>query len=92
MSGPRLLEGKRAIVTGGSRGLGRAIALALAEAGARVALTFAKNEAAAEEARARAAELSSGEARAYKISVLDKKGSEGMVKELEGAWAGWMCL
>jgi 3-oxoacyl-[acyl-carrier protein] reductase len=34
------LAGKNAVVTGGSRGLGRAIALGLAEAGANVALTF----------------------------------------------------
>jgi 3-oxoacyl-[acyl-carrier protein] reductase len=36
---PRLLEGKTALVTGASRGLGRAIALALGMAGAAVAVT-----------------------------------------------------
>lgn len=44
-----LLEGKTAIVTGGSRGIGRAIALALAGEGANVAIAFAGNTAAAEE-------------------------------------------
>jgi 3-oxoacyl-[acyl-carrier protein] reductase len=34
------LSGRNAVVTGGSRGLGRAIALALAQAGANVALTY----------------------------------------------------
>ena len=34
------LVGKRALVTGASRGIGAAIALALAENGADVALTF----------------------------------------------------
>ena len=37
------LSGKRALVTGGSRGIGAAIALALAENGADVAFTYANS-------------------------------------------------
>jgi 3-oxoacyl-[acyl-carrier protein] reductase len=43
-----LLRGKTAIITGGSRGIGRSTALRLAEAGANVVVNYLSNEAAAE--------------------------------------------
>src|SRR5689334_1510822 len=45
----RVLEGKVALVTGGSRGMGAAIARELASQGANVAITYATNAEAADE-------------------------------------------
>lgn len=54
-----------AVVTGGSRGIGRAIVLRLAAGGAQVLFTYAANEEAAREVE----EASGGRARGYKFDV-----------------------
>lgn len=64
------LQGKTAVVTGGSRGIGRAIALALGAAGARVAVTCAQQRQAAEEVAA-ALQDAGGEGRVYQFDVAD---------------------
>lgn len=52
-----MLTGKTALVTGASRGIGRAIAIKLAEAGANVVVNYAGSEAAAAETVAKVKEL-----------------------------------
>ena len=51
------LKGRRALVTGGSRGIGRECALSLAREGAGVCINYVRNEAAAEQTRANVAEM-----------------------------------
>lgn len=65
-----MLKGKKAIVTGASRGIGRAIALKLAEYGADIAVIYAGNEEAAAEV-CREAEAKGVHAKAFQCNVAD---------------------
>ncbi len=79
------LSGKAALVTGGSRGIGRAIALRLARQGADVAFSYRGNEAAA---RATAAEIEALGRRALAVQadVKDPEGAEALVRDVLAAF------
>ncbi|WP_342566048.1 3-oxoacyl-[acyl-carrier-protein] reductase [Paenibacillus sp. FSL R7-0345] len=79
------LQGQTALVTGGSRGIGRSIALALAEQGVKVAVNYSGSEAAAQETVARIAELGS-EGIALKGNVGISEQAENLVKEVINTW------
>ena len=64
------LQGKTAVVTGGSRGIGRAISLRLAAMGAVVYINYVSRPAAAEETR-RLIEAAGGAARIIAFDVAD---------------------
>lgn len=65
-----MLKGKVAVITGASRGIGRAIALRMAENGADVAIIFSSNEAAAESV-CKEAEKYGVKAKTYKCNAAD---------------------
>ncbi|MFD1774961.1 3-oxoacyl-[acyl-carrier-protein] reductase [Paenibacillus rhizophilus] len=79
------LRGQTALVTGASRGIGRSIALALAEYGVKVAVNYSGSEDAARETVERIAELGS-EGIALRGNVGSAEQAEGLVKETLNAW------
>jgi 3-oxoacyl-[acyl-carrier protein] reductase len=75
------LAGKVALITGGSRGIGRATAEVLARQGAHVVLTYVGNEAAALEAVA-SIERASGKAEAVRLDTSDSEGAERTIADV----------
>jgi 3-oxoacyl-[acyl-carrier protein] reductase len=81
------LSGKVALVTGGSRGIGRAVAEALARAGARVAINYHRDESAANSV-VREIRGGSGEAMALAGDVSDASDARQLVRDVVAAWQG----
>src|SRR5574342_327438 len=73
------LENKVALVTGGSRGIGRAVALELAARGATVVVNYNKSPEAAEEVVKKVQEAG-GKAAAFQADVSDFKQAEALIK------------
>lgn len=76
------MQGKKILVTGGSRGIGRATVLALARSGAHVAFTYNSNHTAATEVLSEAAELE-GRVIAVQACVQDYEQAKQVVKDVQ---------
>jgi 3-oxoacyl-[acyl-carrier protein] reductase len=81
-------QGKTALVTGASRGIGRAIAVALARGKARVAINYAGNQAAAEESLRLVREAGSPDARLFQFDVADAAAAGKAVDEVVSSMGG----
>ncbi len=81
-------EAKVALVTGASRGIGRAAAVRLAEGGAKVAIAYAGNDAAAAEAKAECEKAGAAAVYVVKFDVADPEACAKAVDEVAGALGG----
>ncbi len=81
-------KGKTALVTGASRGIGRAIAVALARGGASVALNYAGNEAAAQEALQLVLAAGAPKAKILKFDVASAEACQKAVDEVVAEFGG----
>ncbi len=79
------LENKVALVTGGSRGIGRAVALELAARGAAVVVNYHKSSTAADEV-VKKIEEAGAKATAFQADVSDLKQAEALVKFAVGTY------
>src|SRR5690606_17315930 len=77
----KLLEGKNAIITGGSRGIGRGIATIFAQHGANVAFTYASSVKAAEELETELNELGI-KAKGYQSNAAKIEECEELIKKV----------
>lgn len=76
------LNSKVALVTGGNRGIGKGIVLALAQSGAKVALTYCRNSEQAEQVMARI-KANNGRAMASQMDVNKRSSVESVIAEIK---------
>ena len=79
------LEGKVSLVTGASRGLGRAVAVKLAALGSKVAINYLTNDKAALEV-AKEIESQGGEVIPVRADVADNQSVKDMTRQITGKW------
>jgi len=84
----RDFSGKTALVTGGSRGIGRAIGETLARGKASIAINYAGNDAAAEEARVLCAKAGAPKVKLVKFDVADPAACAKAVEEIAAELGG----
>src|SRR5437870_6522766 len=82
-----LLEGKRAFITGGTRGIGAALCQVFAREGAEVAFNYGSRDDLAEEVMGIVQALGR-RARSFKVSVTDRFGIKHLTRELVQEWGG----
>jgi 3-oxoacyl-[acyl-carrier protein] reductase len=82
-----LLEGKRAFITGGTRGIGAAICEIFAREGADVAFNYGTRDELADAMREKISAFGR-KALSFKVSVTDRLGMKRLARELVEAWGG----
>lgn len=81
------LDGKRALVTGGNSGIGAAIARALADSGAKVAINYVSHPETAEQ-MVNELKAKGGEAFSVEADISDPQAVETMFQTLDETWGG----
>jgi 3-oxoacyl-[acyl-carrier protein] reductase len=82
-----LLEGKRAFITGGTRGIGAALCEVFAREGADVAFNYGSRDDLADEMRKKI-EAHGRRTHSFKVSVTDRFGMKHLTRELVTEWGG----